>query len=75
MTESEAKELLAAAGKKLGIDQAPICAAWLTRDGYLLGRRFDCGPIHAVWFFDEDEVKIYDHVGTLPSLRTTAEAA
>jgi hypothetical protein len=65
MIESEAKELLTAALKELGIDEATIHAVWLTRDGYVIGRRFECGPACAVWLFDENEVKVYDQDGKL----------
>lgn len=35
----------------------------LIRDGYYCGRRFDAGLCEAVWFLEEDEVKISDPLG------------
>ena len=65
MIECEATTLLSAALKELGVDEGPICAIGLTRDGYVVGHRFECGPIRAVWFFDENEVKMFDQDGQL----------
>jgi len=49
--------------KELGIDQAPVHATWLIQDGFVTGRRFDCGDIKAVWLFDESELKVWDRDG------------
>jgi hypothetical protein len=65
MINSEAIGLLTTTLKELGIDQTLIHTAWLIRDGFVVGRRFECGPIKAVWFFDENEVKIFDTDGKL----------
>jgi hypothetical protein len=65
MIEREAMTLLAAALKELGVDEGPIRAIGLTREGYVIGHRFECGPIRAMWFFDENEVKIFDQDGQL----------
>ena len=32
----------------------------LIRDGQYCGHRFACGDFHAIWFCEEDEVKVYD---------------
>jgi hypothetical protein len=37
----------------------------LIRDGFYCGRRFDLGTHRAVWFLEEDEVKIYGGEGKL----------
>ena len=37
----------------------------LIRDGFYCGRRFDLGTHRAVWFLEEDEVKIYGSGGEL----------
>ena len=65
MSDDEAKELLATILEDLGIEQAPICAAWLIQNGFVVGRRFECGTIKAVWLFDENEVKVCDRKGKL----------
>jgi hypothetical protein len=57
--------LLTGALEQLGVDQGPIRTICLTRDGYVIGHRFECDPIRAVWFFDENEVKIFDQDGQL----------
>jgi hypothetical protein len=79
MSQTEAIELLATALKEFGIDQAPIRTDWLTGGGFVVGRRFECGPIKAVWFFDENEMKFYDEDGKLLRVSgrttTTAKAA
>ena len=73
MNESEAHELLAATIEELGIEEAPISEVWLIQDGYVVGCRFECGPILAVWLFDENEVKIFDQDGKL--LKVSAQMA
>jgi hypothetical protein len=37
----------------------------LIRDGFYCGRRFDLGSHRAVWFLEEDELKIYSRQGDL----------
>ncbi len=37
----------------------------LIRDGFYCGRRFDLGNHRAVWFLEEDELKVYDDAGKL----------
>lgn len=37
----------------------------LIRDGFYCGRRFDAGTHEAVWFMEEDELKISDLTGDL----------
>ncbi len=39
--------------------------AVLIRDGFYVGRRFQLGKFQAVWFMEEDEVKIHDAAGSL----------
>ena len=39
--------------------------AVLIRDGFYVGRRFQLGKFQAVWFMEEDEVKIHDATGAL----------
>ena len=63
MNDDEPTELLAATLEELGIDQAPIYATWLIQGGFVVGRRFDCGDIKAVWLFDECELKVWDQDG------------
>lgn len=37
----------------------------LIRDGYYCGRRFVCGALSAVWFAEEDQIKLFDQDGQL----------
>ena len=37
----------------------------LIRDGYFCGRRFEMDGLCAVWFVEEDELKVYDRDGAL----------
>ena len=41
----------------------PIEEAILIRDGFYCGRRFQCGELKAVWFVEEDQLKIYNQEG------------
>ena len=45
--------------------QDPIEEAILIRDGFYCGRRFRCGPLEAVWFIEEDQLKIYNQQGVI----------
>ena len=45
----------------------------LIRDGFYCGRRFDLGSHRAVWFLEEDVVKIYSQEGELESVLSGAE--
>lgn len=49
----------------LGIGNRPFQESILIRDGYYCGRRFDAGSLEAVWFLEEDQVKISDVLGTV----------
>ncbi len=37
----------------------------LIQDGYYCGRRFECNGLKAIWFVEEDQVKIYDRDGSV----------
>lgn len=37
----------------------------LIRDGYYCGRRFKWGTLSAVWFAEEDQIKLFDDDGQL----------
>ena len=39
----------------------PLREAALIRDGQYCGHRFSSGELTAVWFFEENQVKIFDH--------------
>ena len=39
--------------------------AILCRDGYLVGHQFNFDGVHAVWFVDDDEIKINDEQGEI----------
>lgn len=38
-----------------------LCETVLVRDGVYCGHRFTCDEFTAVWFFEENEIKVYDH--------------
>ncbi len=40
-------------------------------DGFYAGRRFDAGQYHAIWFMEEDELKIHGPGGELLEVCTT----
>jgi hypothetical protein len=42
-----------------------ISDAVLIRGGFYVGRKFQLGPYRAVWFMEEDEVKIHDAGGSV----------
>ena len=42
---------------------AEIVETILIRDGYYCGRRFECDGYSAVWFVDENELKIHERDG------------
>lgn len=37
----------------------------LIHDGYYCGRCFECDGLKAIWFVEEDQVKIYDRNGSV----------
>jgi len=44
------------------------CETILIRDGYYCGRRFTCGDLRAIWFIEENSLKIFSQeVGLLCS--------
>ncbi|MBW3598815.1 MAG: hypothetical protein KY475_16255 [Planctomycetes bacterium] len=48
----------------LGADaDAEMVETILIRDGYFCGRRFECDGFTAVWFVEENELKIHDRDG------------
>ncbi|XZE56771.1 hypothetical protein SH139x_002903 [Planctomycetaceae bacterium SH139] len=52
--------------------QPQLVEACLIRNGYYCGRRFQCGDHSAVWFAEEDEIKIYAPNGALLEARSIA---
>jgi hypothetical protein len=47
--------------------------AVLIRNGFYAGRRFELGQYRAVWFMEEDELKIQDASGTIVAKFNAAE--
>ena len=47
--------------------------AVLIRNGFYAGRRFEVGQYRAVWFMEEDELKIQDASGTIVAKFNAAE--
>ena len=37
----------------------------LVQDGYYCGRRFECGGLKAIWFVEEDQIKVYTQDGSV----------
>jgi len=54
-------------------DTAPASEAMLIRDGFFCGRRFRFQNYQAVWFLEEDELKIRDLDGNAVVLLVTDE--
>lgn len=54
-------------GRRPDLDAEPaiISESLLIRDGFFCGRRFDLGSHRAVWFLEENIVKIFRHSGEL----------
>lgn len=46
----------------------------LIRNEMYCGRRFRCGELHAIWFVEEDEIKIYGENGALERVMSASEA-
>ena len=54
------REVVRASFAELGADpQSPMSEHILIRDDLYCGRRFRCDRLQAVWFIEEDEIKIY----------------
>jgi hypothetical protein len=51
----------------------PASEAMLIRDGFFCGRRFRFTNYHAVWFLEEDELKIRDAQGSVLVLLGASE--
>ena len=54
-----AREFVASAFAELNV-RSDINETALIRDGVYCGQRFVAGGLSAVWFFEENQVKIYD---------------
>ena len=55
-------------------DGSPILSeSILIRDGFYCGRRFELGSHRAVWFLEEDVLKIYSRQGELQCVLTGDE--
>lgn len=50
-----------------------FCETVMIRDGQYCGHRFSRGDYSAVWFFEENEVKIYDADRKLIRVETLCE--
>ena len=48
-------------------EDARIEETIMIRDGYFCGRRFHCEEMQAVWFIEEDQLKIYNQEGIVES--------
>ncbi len=43
----------------------PLCEQLLIRQGHYCGHSYQLGPVRAIWFRDEDQLKFYDQQGQL----------
>ena len=65
VTES-VRRLVSQTFAQLGqIEQGEIRETILIRDGYYCGRRFETDAASAVWFVEENQVKVYRADGTV----------
>jgi hypothetical protein len=56
-----------------GVDKdALIEEAILIRDGFYCGRCFECESLQAIWFVEEDQLKIYNEQGVVQKITVTA---
>ena len=55
-------------------DERPI-ETILVREGYYCGRRFACASLRAVWFVEEDMVKVFGPQGEFLEATRVSEAA
>jgi hypothetical protein len=66
------RQLLAAAGLPT---EAPVRETLLIRNGNYCGRRFESDGAHAVWFMEEDQIKLYSPEGLLLSVANASSTA
>ncbi len=52
----------------------PIRETFLIRGGYFCGRRFRCGDLSAVWFIDENQIKLYGPNGQLLAVHNVQQS-
>jgi len=51
---------------RLGVAASPLLEETvLIRNGYFCGRRYHCNGFHAIWFVEENQVKVFDQQGTI----------
>jgi len=81
VTES-VRRVVSQAFARLGhVEPAEIRETILIRDGYYCGRRFETDAATAVWFVEENQVKVYRADGTIAqvldpgSIGSTRQAA
>lgn len=46
---------------EMNSEDTELCETVLIRDGQYCGHRFACDEYNAVWFFEENEVKVFDN--------------
>lgn len=56
------------------VDEQRIeCESILIRDGFYCGRKFEASGFHAVWFMEEDQLKIHARGGDVVAVMTGDE--
>lgn len=59
---------------QLDSGDADLCETVLIRNGLYCGHRFSCNAFTAIWFFEENELKIYDADHNLLRVEALGEA-
>ncbi len=65
--------LCASTGVDASEDSDSITESILIRDGFFCGRRFSNANLQAVWFVEENELKVYSSDGALLLVTTANE--
>jgi hypothetical protein len=51
--------------RQLGAADGCFSETILIRDGYYCGRKFSCDVAQAIWFMEENQIKVYNRGGNL----------
>ncbi len=63
-TTLRVRQLVYEAFREMGVgDPIEPHESMLIQGGYFCGRRFICGDFQAVWFFEDNQVKVYSADG------------
>ena len=64
------RSLIAHAFAEMGAESeaGPVIETLLVREGIFCGRRFELDGLQAVWFMEEEQVKVYDRSGMVAAV-------